>query len=140
MRLKIACTLTLGIILAGCSSTGPIKKGEYKLFPETVSVSPFGNNYTIAAGIDLAGKRNTVVTFYGDCSKRYGSVYIGRALSDDRLENLRLGGSDPADRLFAQLCQAGVPIADRMEDRLSPQQKATRSQQTESTIRQIYGR
>lgn len=140
MRLKIAYALTIGFILAGCSSTGPIKTGEYQLFPETVSVSPFGNNYTITAGIDLAGKRNTIATFYGDCSKRYGDLYIGRVLSNDRLENLRVGGSDPADKLFTQLCQAGVPIANRMEDKLSPQQKVIRSQQTESTIRQIYSR
>lgn len=128
------------LLITGCSSTGPIKKGEYKLFPETVSVRPFGNNYTISAGIDIAGKRNTIATFWPDCLKKYGDIYVGRALSDDKIEGVRFNGTDPADRLFTELCQAGMPIAKRMEDSLTPQQKAARERQTESTIRSLFSR
>ena len=132
MRLKIASILTLGFILSGCSSSGPIKRGEYRLFPETITVSRFGGNYKISAAIEIAGKRNVVVTTAWDCTDRRGELYFGQMLSNDSITNVILNGPEQADKLFTQICAAGVPIALNIEDGLSPQQKAARKRETDA--------
>ena len=139
--MKIFCALVIGcLILSGCASSGAIKKGDYHLFSDAITVSPYGGNYKLTGVIEIAGSRNVVVTTAWDCTDRRGEIYFGRMLSNDSIPNVILNGSEQADILFTQICKVGVPIALKIEDSLSPQQKAARKQETDAFIRSLYGR
>lgn len=107
----------LAFLLSGCVTGGAITSGEAKLIPGSVSAS-FSQ---IDGLVDVKGERKTIFVHTTDCEKGTGTLFYGKGyqtfVDDDAgsIENVMLRGQAPADRLFAQLCAAGMQIIVRAQ-------------------------
>lgn len=89
-----ACTTT--------SSKAMIEGGEAKLIPGTAELS--GPLDTEATGIvEAQGQRTQIKVYMSDCRAGNGPILIEDG-SFDRIPNAIAAGSNPADRVFAELC------------------------------------
>jgi hypothetical protein len=96
------------------------------------SVSSWGQNWQIESLAEDAGRRFTVYTYASDCSDRAGKLFFRTPYV---AKDVYANGATAEDKLFAKLCQAGMPIAyqnersrpktpDSASTGMSPQERA----------------
>jgi len=93
-------------LVAGCSTTNAIQKGNARLIPESVTF-----DYTRIAGVlDVNGRRQSVSILRYQCMSGVGTLVI-----EDRttIDNVLISGDKPEDRLFKELCAAGAQLIQR---------------------------
>lgn len=97
-------------LIAGCASpSSAVKSGTAQLLPSSVTASA-----GFISGVILAhGERRTISVPLYQC--RAG---VGAFVMDDgsAINNLLLSGDKPEDRMFRDLCAAGLSIAEKQGD------------------------
>jgi hypothetical protein len=128
--------------LWGCATPrSEIAAGQATLIPNSVSANPFGLNYKLSGIVDLKGRRISFWTWATDCSKGTGALEstVNYVLDVPREEvifdNLILTGSTPPDRLFHDICAAGLPLATAQEAQLTPEDRRAREERLQMLMR-----
>jgi len=138
-RAVLALTFAASLIVIGCATPtiqDEIKRGKATLLLETIGVKPYFTDYKISGLVETAHGRASVSTFAWDCQAPYGG------LSNEEFDqathvsfnNLVVGGLDPPDRLYTILCGRGLPVAQRMEGKLTDAQRLERARATLSVM------
>lgn len=125
------------MLLTACGNMGAIARGEWQKTTAPVLVRGFGMNYQITTVVLVGDRPQPVMTLATDCQRTSGSLTVGDSFGDPRINDVYLHGNTPADKLFAYLCEKGIPIADSIESRMTAQEKYDRAQQTNQQIRML---
>jgi hypothetical protein len=130
---RFAIAIALAAALGGCSSS-PISEHS-NLVPGTMVVQPIGNSYSILALVETRGGRVPMKVLATRCEKKHGDILKADSLWDAYEADALLNGPAAKDQLFTQLCNEGMPVANAMEERLTPEQRAAR----ERAVNQVVG-
>lgn len=130
LALVIVSVLPISAVAANLQKA--IDRGQATLVSGTLSVEPFGMNYRIVGVVEAKKLRAELVVSASDCEKGHGSLGSTSTRSSlDTLvfiDNLLLNGTTPADKLFAEFCRTGLPLATQLDDALTPEQREKREQ------------
>jgi hypothetical protein len=135
-----ACLLLLiaaVAVLHGCA-TNPrdeIAAGRARLIPDSVSIEPWGLNYKVKGVVELKGARVGVQTWATDCQKGKGSLkstdFVSSAWSGGSwigFNQLTATGTTEPDKLFHDICAAGLRLAFAAEASLTPEARKAREE------------
>ena len=130
---RFAIAIALAAVLGGCASS-PI--GEHSnMVPGTMVVQPIGNSYAILALVETRDGRVPMKVLATRCEQKRGDILKAHSLWDAYEQDALLNGPAAKDQLFTQLCIEGMPVANAMEERLTPEQRAAREQ----AVNQVVG-
>lgn len=145
--MKLQFSLLAVCVLAGCVAPprSEIAAGHATLIPNTVSVETFGYNYKLTGIVDLKGERVGMQTMATDCAKGTGSLrsttFVGNGWTGGgwiEFENLIAAGNTPPDKLFHDICAAGLPTANAMEASLTPEQRKARQERMQQLFQSAF--
>ena len=105
--------VNIAFTLAGCaiSPKASLEAGEAKLMAGTVTVDVI----SIKGIVEVKGKRTGVQTYISDCRNGHGNLRVDAIPYAEYVPNVVASQTSPADRVFSELCQQGLPIAVRDE-------------------------
>jgi hypothetical protein len=127
---QVVIALAVAATLSGCASI--VERDDAQIVPGTVSVRPYGMNYKISALVEASGDRKPVEIVATDCEKGHADyIWDGSAILESVAKNAILNGNTPKDKMFTQLCKQGYPLAQAMNDRVTPEQR-------DATLRAMY--
>ncbi len=145
-RLLWSGLLLLGLV--GCATTrtstgSRIAAGEAQLVEDTIQA-----HFVSISGVALVGAQRVRLSVYtSDCSSRSGTLHTdvpSSAYTKVEFPHVFMSGSTPPDRLFAQLCTAGMPMVEAAEDArqrrratLTPEQRAAEDQQNREAAKMM---
>lgn len=131
------------VIASACATTqGAIESGKGTLIRESVAIEQFGRNYRISGIVQANNTRTKLETFATDCLQGSGNI-SSPILGEEfvQFKNVLVSGNAPPDRLFAALCAAGLPQAERLEEQrqaalsqLTPDERAERARQNKLLV------
>lgn len=124
-------------VLHGCATTprDEIARGRAQLIPDSVSIEPWGLNYKVKGVVELKGARVGLQTWATDCQKGKGSLKSTDFVSSGGTSGSWIGfneltatGTTAPDKLFHDICAAGLRLAYAAEAGLTPDARKAREQ------------
>jgi hypothetical protein len=119
---RFAVALALTAILGGCAraplgepSTSSAIGEHSAVVPDTMAVKQMGDSYLMLALVEMKGEQVPMQVFAADCERKQGSILKAHSLWDAYEKDALLNGPSPKDKVFTQLCNAGLPVARAMQ-------------------------
>ena len=128
-------------VLHGCATTprDQIAAGRARLIPDSVTIEPWGLNYKVKGVVELKGERVGLQTWATDCQKGKGSLKSTDFVSNGwtggswiGFNELTATGTAAPDKLFRDICAAGLRLAFAAEAGLTPDARKARAERTQT--------